>query len=267
MDNLGQFEFLYQRLQKAAEALIDLLPLLVLALLIAAATCILAFYIGRFIQRLAERAGATPSLIRLFARTVTSIVVFAGALLILNLLGLSQVVLSFVASLGVIGLILGFALQDLARQLAAGTMLLSLRPFEIGDEIKVKDFQGHVVNVKLLGTILRTSNGLEVRIPNADVYTSPITNYSRYGMQRLELPFSVPIASDTDALEGSILALLAKHKAVLSDPKPQVLFLAINDTKVTMSVRFWLDFQASDQEEVQSAVIAQIAELLRSHEV
>lgn len=246
--------------------IVDLLPQLVLALLIAAATCVIAFYIRGLVQRLALRAGATPSLVSLFGRAITGVVLFAGALLILNLLGLSHVVLSFVASLGVAGLILGFALQDLTRQLAAGTLLLSLRPFEIGDEIKVKDFQGHVINVKLMGTILRTSSGLEVRIPNADVYTSPIINYSRYGMQRLELPFSVSITSDTAALERSIRALLAKHKAVLSDPRPQVLFLSISDTKLNISVRFWLDYQVSDLEEVQSAVIAQMAELLRSQE-
>lgn len=266
MDKLQEFEYLYQRLKMLLSKIVDLLPQLILVLLIAALTCIFAFYISRFVQRLSERAGATPSLVSLFRRAISGVVLFAGALLILNLLGLSHVVLSFIASLGVAGLILGFALQDLTRQLAAGTLLLSLRPFEIGDEIKVKDFQGHVVNVKLMGTILRTSSGLEVRIPNADVYTSPITNYSRYGMQRVELPFSVPITSDTAALERSIQAMLAKQKAILNDPQPQVLFLSISDTKLNLSVRFWLDYQVSKIEEVQSAVVAQLAELLRSQE-
>lgn len=266
MEGFQQFEYLYRRLSLLGQRIVDMLPQLVLALLTAAATCLIAFYISRFVRRVSERAGATPSLIRLFGRVVSSVVVFAGALLVLHLLGLSQVVLSFVASLGVAGLILGFALQDLTRQLAAGTLLLSLRPFEIGDEIKVKDFQGHVINVKLMGTILRTANGLEVRIPNADVYTSPIINYSRYGKQRLELPFSVAITSNLSLLERDIGKLLAQHKEVLADPQPQVLFLALNDNKVSISVRCWLAYQGSDLEEVQSAVIARIAELLRSYE-
>ncbi|MBC8075128.1 MAG: mechanosensitive ion channel, partial [Chloroflexales bacterium] len=157
---------------------------LVVSLLVAALALFVAGRLQRLVEGLTRRARGPSSLAELLGRLVSVAVLLFGGLVVLNVLQLGPAVFSFIAGLGIVGLILGFALQDIARQFASGVLLLTLRPFEAGDEIKVKDFQGAVVDVRLLSIVLRSDDGREILIPNADVYINPIVNFSRYGLQR-----------------------------------------------------------------------------------
>lgn len=252
---------LYERIADLTSLAIVRLPDFVLALVIALFALVIAGRLSTLTQRVTRRAGGSSSLSQFFSRLVSGGIILLGVILVLNALGLSQVVISFVASLGVVGLILGFALQDITRQLAAGALLLTLRPFEIGDAIKVKDFEGEVVDVKLLTTILRSQNGLEILIPNADVYTSPIMNLSRYGMQRFDIGYKIPLGTNLSALEERIRAALASEEGIAETPAPDVLWTGLADSKVSLSVRFWVDCRKCNTDEVQSNVVAQLARI------
>lgn len=257
-------ERLYSRIAELASLAIVRLPDLVIALVIGLFVIVVAGRLSGLTQRVTRRAGGTTSLSQFFSRAVSSAVLILGFVLVLNILGLGQIVISFIASLGLVGLILGFALQDITRQLAAGTLLLTLRPFEIGDQIKVKDFQGEVVDVKLLSTVLRSKAGVEVLIPNADVYTSPIMNYSRYGMQRFDITFNAPLTVNLPQLEARIRNLLAGRKDVADVPAPDVLWPAIENDGIAVAVRFWVDCRACDTDYVYSEVVADVSAVVRS---
>jgi len=254
---------LYERVAELSSLAVVRLPDLVLALLVGLVALVAAGRLSTLTQRVTRRAGGTASLSQFFSRVVSGGVLVLGLVLVLNALGLGQVVISFIASLGVVGLILGFALQDITRQLAAGALLLTLRPFEIGDEIKVKDFQGEVVDVKLLTTVLRSREGLEILIPNADVYTSPIVNRSRYGMQRFDIMFTAPFVTNLTEFEARIRTVLAEQPEVADKPEPDVLWPSLTDGTVEVAVRFWVDCRKHDTDYVRSEVVARLVAMLR----
>ncbi|OQY35105.1 MAG: hypothetical protein B6I38_01835, partial [Anaerolineaceae bacterium 4572_5.1] len=97
-------------------------------------------------------------------------------------LGLQQVefnLTGFVTGLGIVGFTIGFAFQDIAKNFMAGMLLLLQQPFDIGDSIEVAGYAGTVTDIEIRSTALRTFDGRHVIIPNAEVFTGVITNFSR----------------------------------------------------------------------------------------
>src|SRR5262249_3279177 len=154
----------------------DFVPNLLLIALIVATTLIISRRTQGLVQRLVGRTQAPPGVVDLLGRLARIGILALGLTLVLQQLGWSQAALGFLAGLGIVGIAIGFAIQDIVKQFAAGVLLLMLRPFSIGDNVKIGTFEGHVTQVQLRATVLKTANGDEVLIPNADVYTTAITN-------------------------------------------------------------------------------------------
>ena len=231
-------------------------PRLVVALLVAAITLFVAGRLQHLVEVITRRARGPSSLAELLGRAVSIAVLVLGGLFVLNVLQLGPAVFSFIAGLGIVGLILGFALQDIARQFASGVLLLTLRPFEVGEEIRVKEFQGAVVDVRMLSIVLRSDDGREVLIPNADVYTNPIINFSRYGLQRNAVTLTLPAGEGLDAARARLLEALRAVEGVASEPAPEVVFTEIVDARVRAEARFWVNRREHSGDRVQSAVVA-----------
>src|SRR5689334_11350529 len=120
----------------------DFLPNLLLIALILVVTRIISRRTQGLVQRLTARTQAPPGVIDLLGRLARFGIVALGTLLVLDRLGWSQAALSFLAGLGIVGIAIGFALQDIVKQFAAGILLLMLRPFQIGDQVKIGVFEG-----------------------------------------------------------------------------------------------------------------------------
>src|SRR5690606_29964521 len=138
-------------------------------------------------------------------RSANLAVLLIGALLVLGQLGLTSAVMSFVAGLGIAGFIIGFALQDIVKHFAAGILLLMLRPFRIGDQVRIGEFEGHIEDVQLRATIIKTVEGDEVLIPNADVYNSAIVNQSRHALHRHTLNLQLSKEQHFEQAQAAIL--------------------------------------------------------------
>jgi small conductance mechanosensitive channel len=127
-------------------------------------------------HRSAARATADPNLQLLLGRLIYLAVLAVGAVWALDIAGLSPA--AFLTALGVVGLAITLALQDVLRNFFAGVYLLFERPFRIGDEITVKDVRGRVVDVGMRITSLRTDDGVLVLIPNAVLLAEVVSNRS-----------------------------------------------------------------------------------------
>jgi small-conductance mechanosensitive channel len=182
--------------------------------------------------------------------------------LVLEQLGWRQAALSFLAGLGIVGIAIGFALQDIVKQLAAGVLLLMLRPFNIGDTVKIGAFEGNVIQVQLRATVLKTANGDEVLIPNADVYTTAITNNSRYNLRRHDIPFSLALATNLTQARAALVKAIQEVPGVIANPAPAIVATGIDGQVVKLEARFWVDQRASSVEAVSTAVIAAIQRAL-----
>lgn len=242
--------------QTIFDALLIELPRVVSALVVLLVTLFTARWVSELASRSLRRVrGLSPSAISLTTSLIRVAVITFGTLAVLNLLGLGQVVLSTIASLGVVGLILGFALQDITKQFASGVLLTLARPFEIGDTIRVGIHEGTVTALDLRSTSLRTVGGDQVIIPNADVYVAAVYNLSRYPQRRNAVPIQFPYTTDLEERCAQLLAIVADIPGIVATPPPSVVCISVLDQKVNAEVRYWLDRASTDQDEITTRVI------------
>ena len=239
------------------------LPTLILVAIILVLTRFVSRRSGDWVRRATERTQAPPEIIDLLGRIVRFVILALGLLLVLDQLNLSGPVLGFVASLGIAGIIIGFALQDIVKQFAAGVLLLMLRPFRIGDEVAIGAFRGRVTQVQLRATVLKTAAGDEVLIPIADVYSTAIVNQSRYDLHRHDLALTLPPEADLARARAAIAQALAGVPGVAANPAPSVVATGLDGQSVKLEVRFWNDRAGNSEDTVVTGVVAAIRRALQ----
>jgi small-conductance mechanosensitive channel len=238
------------------EAIVRFLPNLLLITFILVATIVVSYRSQGMIARLAGRTQAPREIGDLLGRMVRIIVLLVGAVLVLGQLGFGQAALSFVAGLGIAGIVIGFALQDIVKHFAAGVLLLMLRPFRIGDEVRIGAYEGHVQDVQLRATVLKTNAGDEVLIPNADVYNGAIVNLSRYDLHRHNVSLKVPAALDLERARAALERALGDVPGVVDTPPPSVVATGLAGAAATVELRFWIDERAHTPAAITTAVVA-----------
>ena len=148
---------------------------------------------------------------------------------------------SIIAMLGAAGLAVGLALQGTLQNIAAGIMLLFLRPFRIGDYIDAEGLAGTIDEIGLFTTKLHTFDGVYVEAPNSTLWNRTITNYSRLPTRRLDVPVGISYADDIDEAQKALLDLMIKDSRVHKDPAPEVMVLSLGESSVDLNMRCWTD--------------------------
>ena len=126
---------------------------------------------------------------------------------------------SIIALLGAAGLAIGLALQGTLQNIAAGIMLLFLRPFRVGEYINAEGLAGTVEEIGLFTTQLRTFDGIYVEVPNAQLSNRAISNYSRVEARRLDLIVGIAYDDDIDKAQAALLDLMVTDERVNGDPR------------------------------------------------
>ncbi|MBL8658852.1 MAG: mechanosensitive ion channel [Rhodospirillales bacterium] len=147
---------------------------------------------------------------------------------------------SIIAVVGAAGLAVGLALQGTLANIAAGVMLLFLRPLEVGDYIESDGVAGTVDEIGVFTTQLHTFDGIYVTVPNSQLWNKTIRNYSRLPTRRLDVAMSVGYADDLERAMGVLHGLLDEDRRVLREPAPQVLVTALNGG-FTVTMRCWTE--------------------------
>ena len=147
---------------------------------------------------------------------------------------------SLLAVLGAAGLAVGLAMQGTLSNVAAGVMLLILRPFRVGQFIEVAGQSGTVQEIGLFTTILETRDSVYVSIPNAAIFGAVIVNDTRERLRRVNFPVTVDIANDLGKVEDAILAALAASSHALKEPKPTASVQSLGEYSVVMFARAYV---------------------------
>jgi small conductance mechanosensitive channel len=229
----------------------DLVSRFILAAGIVLVTILISAWVARAVASAARRQQAAPSVQSTLRRLTRW-----GILVLGGVLALEQVipnVTSLLAGLGIAGFTIGFALQDVAKNLIAGILLLLQQPFEVGDTIEVTNFTGTVLDISLRTTDLRSPDGLFVTIPNADVLANPILNYSRAPIRRLQLSIGLAYGTDLARAEELALQALAPLNGLLTDPGPQVVFNAFGGSAIKLTIYYWADMSTTDYNQALDA--------------
>ena len=164
----------------------------------------------------------------------TLIVVFIS---ILPLIGLDPSGLLLAG--GITGIILGFASQNIVGNLVSGLFLMVERPIKIGDQVEISGISGYVTDIRIISTIIRTYDGLLVRIPNQQVFTTNITNIVGHPVRRFEYTIGIRYSDDASAAIWLIKALIDKEPFALLNPSPSVFVTDLGESSVKIIIRIW----------------------------
>jgi small conductance mechanosensitive channel len=198
----------------------------------------LARRISSLLERGLKRANTDPTLISFFRN-----IAYFGLLTMVVIAAVGQLgvqTTSFIAVLGAAGLAVGLALQGSLANFAAGVLMIIFRPFKAGDFVEAAGASGVVEEIQLFTTTMRTPDNKTVIIPNAQITSGTITNYSARDTRRLDLQFGVSYADDLDKVKQIINEVLADEPRLLKDPEPVVGLLSLGDSSVNFAVRPWV---------------------------
>ncbi len=148
---------------------------------------------------------------------------------------------SIIAVLGAAGLAIGLALQGTLSNVAAGLMILFLRPFKIGDWVEAAGVSGSVREIGLFTTTVDTFDNVYISVPNSAIWTSNIINHARYGTRRMDLDIGISYDADLDAAEAAMLELAADPR-VLADPEPRFLVVSYGDSAINVRLRAYAEY-------------------------
>jgi potassium-dependent mechanosensitive channel len=166
------------------------------------------------------------------------IVLTLGFLLALGALGLDVTKLTILA--GAFGVGLGFGLQSVVNNFVSGLLLLFERPIHVGDIIEIGDLVGEVSRIGIRASTVRTVQGAEMIVPNAQLITERVTNWTLSDRRRrIEIAVSVAYASAPEKVVAVLRAVAQSHPHVLKDPAPQALLVAFGDSAIDFELRAW----------------------------
>jgi len=211
---------------------------LVTAITILIAGVILAGWVSRAIRhRLEAVRRFDKTLIPVLAQIARYAIFIFTFVLVLAEFGVQTA--SMIAVLAAAGLAIGLALQGTLQNVAAGMMLLFLRPFKVGDYISTAAGNGTVNEIGMFMTRMRTPQGLFVAVPNSKIWSDSITNYAKFPTRRIDLAVGISYDDDIDTARKLFLKLATSEKRVLDSPEPIVNVINLGDSSVDLELRAW----------------------------
>jgi small conductance mechanosensitive channel len=203
---------------------------------------ILGWMAAGLISRWAHRGlsrihGIDATLSQFFSNIIRYAILVLVVVMVLGQFGVQTA--SVLAALGAIGLAVGLALQGTLQNIAAGIMLLVLRPFRVGENIETGSVTGTIVDVGLFATELRTADGVYRLAPNSTLWNVPITNYSRLKTRRNEISVGIGADGDVGRAQAKLMAIAGGDKRVLKDPAPMVYMAEFDAGSAKLTLRYW----------------------------
>lgn len=232
-----------QKLEQWGISALNYLPRLVLAILV-----LVVFYIVARVIKKASHAFYKKTLPKklAFADFISSTIQVAfivlGVFLTLEVLGLESSLNKFIASAGMIGIIAGFAVKDVASNAFSGLLVNTQRPFKVGDWVNVKGAYGQIKDIGWITTSIDTTTGQEVFVPNSIIYTDNFINYSTFGKRKVVLKTGVSYGDDLELVKKVALEEVHNINNLLSGEPIDFYFTEIGSSTYNFELRFWIKF-------------------------
>ena len=215
-----------------------------LSVLLFVAILIVARWLARITRQVTERAlrhsdQSVSQLLKEMLISISGTIVFlVGVLVALSQVGVS--VTPMIAGLGVVGFIVGFALQDTLSNFAAGAMILAYRPFDTGDFISAAEVEGTVQKMNLVNTTVVTIDNRVLIIPNSKIWGGVILNFTGQHLRRTDVIYSVSYSDDLDHVQKVLEDLIAGDERFLTTPEPIVRVKQFSDSSIDFLVRAYV---------------------------
>ena len=235
-------KLILKKIEDWGEDVILMLPNFVVAIIVIVLFFVLSRIVKKSLSKGLDHLSSRTAVNRLAVNLTGLAGVCLGLVVALNVLHLQQAVFSLLAGVGVLGLALGFAFQDIAANFMSGIIVLLQRPFTVGDIIETKGYMGKVNTIDLRTTGIMSWNGQIVVIPNKDVIQNPLINYSKTGKRRLDIPLGISYGENLEEVERIAIAAVEKlddrdlHKDI------EFFYEGFGDSAINFSLRIWLEY-------------------------
>ena len=204
------------------------------------------FYVGRTIARLVTRglrnvmqAQEVDKILETFvSNLVYWALMFFVIIAAINHIGVQTT--SLIAVMGAAGLAVGLALQGSLANFAAGVLIVMFRPYRAGDFVEAAGISGVVLQVQILTTVLKTSDNKQIIVPNGQIMSSIITNFSANDTRRVDMTIGVSYDDDLDKVRSTIKELVDAEDRILKDPECLIAVSELADSSVNFTVRPWV---------------------------
>ena len=205
---------------------------------------IVVFYIGRFlvrklnafVQSILRKRNVDPS-IATFVQSASEIVLyFVLIIAVVGILGLETS--SFVALFASAGVAIGMAMSGTLQNFAGGVLILTLRPYNVGDYIEAQGFAGTVKAIQMFSTLITTADNKTIIIPNGPLSNGSVNNYSRQEERRVDWTVSLAYGTDFDKAKAAILDVLSGDERIVRTP--DVFLAELADSSINFTVRAWV---------------------------
>lgn len=223
---------------------------------------LLIFMIGRWIakmityslKRMLSTRGMEEMLINFLGAILYSILFMVVIIATLSQLGVQTTAL--IAVLGAAGLAVGLALQNSLGNFAAGVMLVLFRPFTKGDYVEAGGTSGTVNELGIFNTVLDTPDNRRVIVPNGQITSDSITNYSAHNTRRIDMIIGVDYGDDLKVVRETLERTVREHEKVLDKPEPIIWVMDLADFSVNFAVRPWV--RTDDYWQVRNELLEQL---------
>lgn len=239
------FNNLKEKLLGWFNAIIENLPNLVLAILVFTAAFFVSRYVSKLIEKLVSKRVEQKSISLVVSRIASVITVLIGLFLALGILNLSQALTSLLAGAGVIGLVVGLALQGTLSNTVSGIVLSFRNRISIGNWVETNGYSGEVMDINLNTFILKEADNNIVVVPNKMILENPIKNYSLTTKMRVFIECGVGYESDLELVEKLTKSTIADtFDQVKSTDDVEFYYTEFGDSSINYLCRFWIDAES-----------------------
>ena len=239
---------------------------LIVSYAFSAVGAVILLVVGYVVAGLAERSiraglgrvlGFDPTLRQFFSKLVRYAILILVVVMVLGQFGVQTA--SIIAAIGAVGLAIGLALQGTLQNIAAGIMLLVLRPFRIGEYVEIGPIAGTVEEIGLFATKLRAVDGIYILAPNSTLWNQPVRNFTRNRTRRNDVSVGIDYGDDIGHAERTLVRLAANDARVLAEPAPAAFVASLGDSAVNVTLRYWTspsDYLATKMDLTKAAKLA-----------
>ncbi|QMU30943.1 mechanosensitive ion channel family protein [Adhaeribacter radiodurans] len=250
---------LVKKLEIWMKQLVLMLPNLFIALVLLVVTFYVARQMRRFSDKLLPRVSHSAALNNLFATMVQTSTLLLGVFFVLTILKLDKTVTTMLAGVGIIGLALGFAFQDIAANFISGVIIAVRKPFGVGDVIETNEYFGTIERINMRTIDLRRVTGELVKVPNRKVFENAMIIYTHYGLRRIDIKMGVSYAEDLERVQDIVKASVTGIKGMIENREVEMVYEEFGESSVNFLVRFWIQYKRqTDFVYARSAAIIKI---------
>lgn len=237
--------------------------------ILATVMLVLLWVLGRIVKKITFNAlrkltDENDTLATFISTGLYLIFVVTGVFIFLEILDLEGFLTRLLAGAGIVGIVAGFALKDIASNAFSGLLIKSRIPFKQGDWIEFQGTFGIVQEISLMTTEIRNVYGQKVFLPNQLVYSTPFMNYSSFGERMIVLTSGVSYGDDLDHVERVALDEAKKMTGLNPGKEIDFFFIGIGDSSYDFELRFWIKF--TDQRDYLSKLSKAIMRIKKRFE-